>query len=105
MNTDRIKTLTSYYAEDPSDPFNIYALAIEYMSGDVNEASHWFDKLLQEHPKYLPAYYQAARCHDIRHQKEEAIKTLEKGIALAAELRENKTRSELMSYLDELTFD
>jgi len=104
MNTDRIKLLSQFYEEDPSDPFNIYALALEYLSHDPEKAAPWFDKVLTEHPNYLPAYYQAAKCHDIRHRRDDAIKILEQGIALATTLNEIKTRGELSSYLEELTF-
>ena len=30
MGTDRIRQLEKFYEEDPLDPFNIYALALEY---------------------------------------------------------------------------
>jgi tetratricopeptide (TPR) repeat protein len=103
MNSDRIKALTQYYEEDPSDPFNIYALAMEYLSIDLDRAQNYFNELLTNHPDYLPAYYQAARCFDLRHQKETAITTLEKGIQLAQKLNDYKTRKELMNYLNEFT--
>jgi tetratricopeptide (TPR) repeat protein len=105
VNSDRIKALTRYYEEDPSDPFNIYALAMEYVSINLDTAQQYFDQLLEDHPKYLPAYYQAARCFDLRHQKEMAINVLEKGILLAQKLKEQKTQNELTNYLNELTFD
>ena len=30
MNSERIKLLEQYLEDDPSDPFNLYALALEY---------------------------------------------------------------------------
>jgi len=104
VSTDRIKALTQYYKDDPSDPFNSYALALEYMTIDPKEATVWFDLLLEKHAEYLPTYYQAARCYDLCHQKEMAEKILEKGITLASKLGQVKTQNELRSFLDELTF-
>jgi hypothetical protein len=57
----RLDTLLQFYKEEPDDPFNIYALAMEYQKTDVKKALDHFALLLQNHDSYLPTYYQAAK--------------------------------------------
>ena len=100
----RLDTLLQHYHEDPLDPFNIYALAIEYQKSDIEKALYYFDKLLREHALYVPTYYQAAKLLQETGSIQRAIEVYEKGIAVARSQNEMKAARELQSAYDELTF-
>lgn len=57
MNSERIKLLEQYVEDDPNDPFNLYALALEYQKQNPAKAGKLFELLLAKHPDYLPTYY------------------------------------------------
>ena len=76
MSTDRIKQLEKFYEEDPRDPFNSYALALEYLHSDPSRSRSLFETLLQNHKDYLPTYYHAARLYQDLGEKEKAIRTI-----------------------------
>ena len=108
MKNDFLENLLSFYEEDPGDPFNIYALAIEYLKSDTARSVVFFDKLLLEHPDYLPAYYQAAELFTALEDNEKAEKIYQKGIEIALRQNNSKTHQELnrayRSFLDELEY-
>lgn len=60
MQEERLKILFQYLEEEPNEPFNVYAIAMEYMNKDVQKAKFYLEKLLIEHPDYVPTYYHAA---------------------------------------------
>jgi len=60
MENKRLSLLHQFYEEEPSDPFNAYALAMEYQNHDITKASSYFKILLEQFPAYLPTYYHAA---------------------------------------------
>jgi len=97
--------LEKYYEEDPGDPFNVYALALEYLNYDQRRARALFETLLKLHEEYLPAYYHAAKFFQNAGEKEKAIEVFEKGIALAKKINDSKTLRELKSAYDELMFE
>ena len=51
--------LQKFIEDDPTDPFNHYALALEYIEHEPAKARDLLLKLIEENPTYLPAYYQA----------------------------------------------
>jgi Tfp pilus assembly protein PilF len=105
MATERIKQLQQYCDEDPSDPFNIYALALEYRNVDPLKARELFDALLRHHSTYLPTYYHAAKFFQEQGENSKAVGIYEVGIALAKKLKDDKTLRELRSAYDELMFE
>ncbi|TDE17478.1 tetratricopeptide repeat protein [Dyadobacter psychrotolerans] len=106
MKNALLQNLLSFYEEDPSDPFNVYALALEYSKFDMLKAAAFFDILLAEHPEYLPAYYHAASFFAMQDKISRAEEIYIKGIALALNQKNTKTHQELLrayrSFLDEL---
>ncbi|WP_162340032.1 MULTISPECIES: tetratricopeptide repeat protein [Cyclobacterium] len=80
---DRVRELQMYLEEEPGNPFNIYALALEYQNQDKEKASFYFNKLLREHKSYLPSYYHAARLFSDLGLMEKAESTYLEGIELA----------------------
>ena len=106
MQAERIKFLLEQIASDPEEPFNYYALAIEYKDNQQDKALEYFEKLLKEFPKYLPTYYHAAALFFETNQNKEAENTYLLGIELAEKLNKEKALRELKSayqmFLDEI---
>jgi tetratricopeptide (TPR) repeat protein len=101
----RLEQLHQFLEEDPTDPFNLYALALEYQKHDVAHAQRYFEQLVREHENYLPVYYTLGKLYAGEGQTELAMKVLEKGIVKAREQQEGKTLRELRTALDELMFE
>ena|SRR5688572_10956248 len=102
MMKDRIKQLEKFIVDDPADPFNHYALALEYSNTDEQKAIFIFQHLIASASDYLPAYYQLAKLYERTGQKDNAIKTFNAGISIAKMQKDIKTLRELSSALDEL---
>ncbi|PWJ56714.1 hypothetical protein CLV98_11025 [Dyadobacter jejuensis] len=106
MENTLLDNLLAFYREDPQDPFNIYALALEYLKSDPNESRQLFEQLLKDFPDYLPTYYHAANFYATLEKIEEAERIYEAGIALAEKLGQQKPKQELINayrnFLDEL---
>jgi len=105
MITYRIKMLKKYLEENPDDPFNIYALALEYLDQDVKISKAYFDKLITNFPDYLPTYYLAANLYLELDDIEEAKKLYNIGIVLANKQGDIDTRNELQNALNTLLFE
>ncbi len=99
---ERIHLLNEYIKEDPGNPFNYYALALEYQHTEPNKAVPLFEHLLANHPDYLPTYYTAAMFMADHQQTEQAIEVFQKGIDLASMRNETKTVAELQNALSML---
>jgi len=89
-------------AEDPTDPFNRYALALELAKTDKPKAKEIFDQLILSNPDYVPAYYQAALLYLELMLNDEATKMIEAGIIQAKKQNNLKAASELRSLVDEM---
>lgn len=95
MNNERIQQLLQFVQEEPGEPFNVYALALEYLSDDQGQALHYFEKLLAEHPGYLPAYYHAAALYADIGDRPKTELLYDLGLQLAREQGNDKTFQEL----------
>lgn len=105
MNSPRLNQLLQFLQEDPHDPFTVYAIATEYKNIDITKSRSWFEKLLTEHPDYLPTYYHIAHLYldlDMRVRAEEAFV---KGIELAKKQNNALSLRELQNAYNELLFD
>ena len=60
MIQNRIAILEEFYKTEPNDPFNAYALALEYLNSNTSKAKALFEELLANHPTYVATYYHAA---------------------------------------------
>ena len=99
-----MEQLLEFYQEQPDDPFNIYALALEYLKTDEGKARHFFELLLSRHEDYIPTYYHAAKLYADLGDRERAIATFEKGISQATKFNDSKAARELKSAYDEFLF-
>lgn len=101
----RLKQLEEFARNDPDDPFNLYALALEYQKSDRHKALGIFNDLVTHHEKYIPTYYHFGKlCIEVGDQ-EKAKMIFEKGIVIAGQHKELKAMRELKAALDELLLD
>ena len=99
----RIELLKQYIAEDPSDFFSQYALALEYANeGNRAAAVSLLTKILEKDTSYLPAYYQLGILHHQAGDIDKAKDAFGNGIPVAQQKRDMKTLSELRNALDAL---
>ena len=104
-NLDRIKLLKQFTEEEPENPFNWYALAIEYRESEPNEAQSLFTKLLSEHPSYLATYFPAAHLFAEMDDLEQSKLIFENGISLAREQKNTKALQELQNAYQNFLFE
>ena len=95
MNINRLQLLQEFYKEDPQDPFNVYALAMEYINNNAERAQFYLDELLTNHPDYLPTYYHAAALYAEIGQKERVQALYERGMLLSLQQQQTRTYQEL----------
>lgn len=95
MTSTLLTSLLGFYEEDPNDPFNVYALALEYQKFDLDKARFYFDLLLRESPDYLATYYSAGQFFVSTEEFEKAMFIYVAGIELAKEKGNHKTVAEL----------
>jgi tetratricopeptide (TPR) repeat protein len=100
MNLERLKLLEQYAREDPNDPFPVYALALEFMKSDPQKAKDLFDKLLTDHPDYLPAYYHAGYLYFTNGDLATAKRILETGAQKLKTSGDMKTLNEIRGLLE-----
>ena len=102
MNQLRIDLLQKFIVEDPTDPFNYYALALEYQHTNPMRAGELFDKLLDVHPDYLPTYYLAGIFFANQKMEEKGLGILKKGLLLAKLQKNVNTARELQGALENI---
>ncbi len=95
--------LTQVLAENPSDAFARYGLAMEYSkAGEVEAALAEFRKLLETHPNYTAGYFMAAQTLARADRLDEARQKLRDGIASATRTGNQHARMEMEGMLAEL---
>lgn len=102
---NRISQLEQFLREDPHDPFNIYALALEYLKIDNKKSYSLFQKLFEERPDYLPTYYPFAHLLSELQQFDKAELIFKQGIEKARDANDLKTLKELTNAYNDWLFD
>jgi hypothetical protein len=94
---NRILALEAMLAEDPSDPFCRYALALEYagLESGSQRSIDLLQGLVADTPVYLPAYYQLGKLLGDANRKSEAMLVIKAGIQLARSTGEKHALAEL----------
>lgn len=105
MNAKRIDLLKQYIEEEPLNPFNKFALAMEYYEREPEKSMELLLPLLADHPQYLPTYFKAAHLLWDAEKWVEADAVFKKGIALAKEQSDEKALSELQSAYQNFQID
>ena len=99
---DRLEQLQKFYEEDPHDPFNLYALALEISKNDQSQGLTIFNQLIDGFPDYVPAYYQTAVLSIELAQPFAAKGVLERGMAWAKSKNDSKAFHELQQLWNEV---
>jgi tetratricopeptide (TPR) repeat protein len=100
---DKIAMLNEILAQNPTDAFARYGLAMEYAGRGETEASlAEFTRLLMENPNYTAGYFMAAQTLARAGRNDEAKSCLSEGIASAQRTGNQHALSEMQAMLDEL---
>ena len=103
MTTDRVAAFHEILAQNPSDAFARYGLAMEYKQlGQLVLALDQFDELEKEHPEYTAGYQMAAQLLMAEGRLPEAEKRLHAGIAAARMARNQHAVAEMEGMLSEI---
>ena len=102
---DRIKLLKQFAQDEPEYPFNLYALALEYLKINPSEADQLFEKLVATHPEYLPTYYPYAQLLIERKDPDGAERIFQQGIEKANALNDFKTLREIQAAYNDWKYD
>jgi tetratricopeptide (TPR) repeat protein len=101
MAENRLEILKNLVAQNPSDSFARYGLAMAYSSaGDHAHAVEEYRKLLEINPQYVAAYYHGGQALEKLGKIEEAREIYHKGIQVSTQAGDTHTRSELEAVLD-----
>jgi len=101
----RIEMLKFFAEQEPDNPFNWYALALENQNSNREAAAMYFNKLLTEYMVYLPTYFHAAAFFSDLGEIQKAKEIYENGIKLAENQKEEKTLKELKNSYQNFLFE
>ncbi|MCL2661479.1 MAG: tetratricopeptide repeat protein [Acidobacteriaceae bacterium] len=102
-NAERIAQLNQILAQNPSDAFARYALAMAYLSDGRDEnALGEFTLLIEHAPDYVPAYQMSAQTFVRLGRNEEARERIRHGIAAANRTRNQHAAAEMEALGEEL---
>lgn len=102
MNQERITTLKKLIEIDPQDTFSVYALGLEYLDTDQDQAQNQFQQALILDPGYISAYFQLGKLAFSLGNEKAAIEWLEKGIIVAEEVGDTHTAGEMQDFIDQI---
>ena len=101
MADNRLEILKNMVAQNPSDSFARYGLAMAYAgAGDYAQASEEYRKLIEANPKYVAAYYHSGQALEKLGKAEEARAIYRRGIEISTQVGDMHARSELEAVLD-----
>lgn len=101
----RIALLEKFIEEEPDNPFNKYALAMEYYESEWEKSLEILNELLSDSPDYLPTYYKSAHLYWANEQFEKASSIFSQGIELAIKQNDLKALGELKTAYMNLQFE
>lgn len=100
---DRVAILKQLVAQNPSDNFARYGLAMEYgKAGQFEEAVAEYRAIVAASPDYSAAYFQGGQALEQLGRKEEAREFYRAGIEVTARRGEGHAREQLESALASL---
>jgi predicted Zn-dependent protease len=101
MENTRLSTLQALVAQDPSNTFVRYGLAMEYRNaGDTDSAIREFQALIAASPDYSAAYFHCGQTLERLGRRDDARDTYHAGIAAANRKGDRHTRDEIQAALD-----
>jgi len=100
---DRIAVLTEILAQNPTDAFARYGLAMAYAAeGKTVEALREYGTAIENTPDYVPAYQMSAQVLMKLGRMDEAKARLEAGMAACERTGNAHAGSEMQGMLDEI---
>lgn len=102
---NRVELLENYCKDFPEDPFNWYALALEYANINIHRSLALHEKIFVDFPNYTPNYYHLAQRYQELGQTEQAKQCYEKGLAVIEKSKEAKAWSELSNAYQNFLFE
>jgi predicted Zn-dependent protease len=103
LEMDKIAMLTEILAQEPTNAFARYGLAMEHAGqGDATTALTEFDRLLADHPDYTAGYFMAAQTLAKTGENSRALDYLRRGLDSARRTGNQHAYSEMQAMMDEL---
>jgi Tfp pilus assembly protein PilF len=103
MPVDRMEILKNMVAQNPTDAFARYGLAMENVNqGNLEGAVEQFQQLLQHNPTYAAGYFHCGQTFEKLGKTEDARQIYTKGIEVTTQTGDAHTKSELQSALASL---
>jgi tetratricopeptide (TPR) repeat protein len=101
MVESRLEILKSLVAQNPSDSFARYALAMACANaGDYTSAAEQHRKLIEINPRYVAAYFHGGQALEKLGKVDEARELYRRGIEACTQAGDLHTRSELEAALE-----
>jgi predicted Zn-dependent protease len=101
---DKLAALTAILAQDPTNAFARYGLAMEHTAQNNPEAAlAEFSTLIAHAPDYVPAYQMSAQTLAKLGRTEAALERLHAGIAAANRTGNQHALAEMQAMREELT--
>jgi tetratricopeptide (TPR) repeat protein len=103
MPSTRMEILKSMVAQNPTDAFSRYGLAMEYRNnGDLEAAMTEFRAIMANSPDYAPAYFHGGQTLERLGRMDEAREVYQKGVEVTLRIGNDHARSEMQGALDML---
>ena len=100
---NRIEKIKEMLAQSPGDSFLQHALALEYIKeGNDAGAKAVFEQLLQANESYVGSYYHLAKLLERTGERDEALKTYQKGMQVARQAGDAHAFNELQAAHEDL---
>lgn len=101
MAANRLETLLNMVAQNPTDSFARYGLAMEYAGqGQLEKAVEEFKQLVAMNPHYSAGYFHYGQALERLGRPEEARELYQRGIEATTQTGDLHTRGELQAALD-----
>jgi Flp pilus assembly protein TadD len=98
---NRLEALKNLVAQNPSDTFARYGLGMEYArAGQFAEAVTEYGAIVEAHPDYVGAYYQAGQALERLGRTDEAREFYRRGISVTTSVGDLHARDQLQAALD-----
>jgi len=101
--SERMRKLDELLTKQGSDPFQLYAMAMEHKkAGDYPRALEFLQRTLQADAGYCYAYFQQGQVHEAAGDVEAAKGAYREGIVAATKKGDEHARSEIQGALEML---
>ena len=102
----KIKQLARQIKNNPGDSFSKFALALEFRKeGEFKKARILFEDILSSDPDYVGVYYHLGKLYESLDRLDDAQNLYQKGIIIADEQDEKRTKKELREALQQLEIE